>query len=173
MLSGFLRSYAPTRSSFALSDILRIAPPRKGAADHYETCTVYLASGKEIQIARSEADDIMARAIHVIPAEPHTNALHFDLEGGGIFRTPIIAWALCADGELRLITPTGMNDGMDDESVERGPYAELPDGRVCGVGQFVEPSSADSAGEMLSKLQQIRENELAYEAKMRTEREAK
>ena len=43
-------------------------------------------------------------------------------------KTPVIGWALCVDGNVRPVTPQGVNDGQTDRDVT--VFVEMPDGSV-------------------------------------------
>lgn len=58
-------------------------------------------------------------------------------------RTRVIAWALCFDGEVRPVTPNGVNDGNG-----RDVYVELADGSIEAVGEWVDPCGFADADEM-------------------------
>jgi hypothetical protein len=80
-------------------------------------------------------NDFMRSAVQITPAEPGTNLIHMNSGGeADIFFTPVIAWALCVDGEMRPVTPSGVGDSCGEPP--NGWHTLMPDGRVVAASSW-------------------------------------
>lgn len=107
-----------------------------------EMADVRLLDGSTREQLGGSWNDFMRSAVQIIPAEPGTNLIHMD--GGSeadIFFTPVIAWALCVDGELRPVTPSGVGDSCGEPGV--GWHVLMPDGRVTAASSWNDGLSDD------------------------------
>lgn len=96
-------------------------------------------------------DRLLSRAVQLIPAEPGWNLVVAWMENNiaHVRRTPVIAWALCGDGEIRPVTPGGIGDGDHRGPWERfGHYVETANGQIIAAGPDLEPSSFAGVGEL-------------------------
>lgn len=92
-------------------------------------------NGNSAQVGNHMVEQLLLRPVQLIPAVPGTNwctawTIGDDPAEWGIMRSPVIAWALCADGVVRAVTPAGVNDGRTDRFIE--VYVEMPDGSIHG-----------------------------------------
>ncbi|MDP5279932.1 hypothetical protein Q9Q95_13435 [Sphingomonas sp. DG1-23] len=100
--------------------------------------------------------------VQLVPAEPGWQLCRIWFgegdEGPGVGFSPIIAWAQCVDGEMRPVTPCGVNDGGDDP--ERGIYVRTPDGRIEPASSWGDGRLFEHAGEFLEHYVAEREAQL-------------
>jgi hypothetical protein len=111
---------------------------------------VILRSGDEYYVPAHEFEAWQEQPVQLMPAEPGTTLLDIqveNLDAPEIYRTPLIAWAICRDGSIRVVTPSGVDD--DGSTPRHGFYVEMPDGRVCAAGSGMAIVNFDSAQEML------------------------
>lgn len=156
MMSGFIENYGVDgRPAIAIAEIERIGPPRPRQEPYCAVRTATLRSGAAYELNDFEVDQLMRRAVQLLPAAPDTWLLSVDIhreEGdayGETFRAPVIAWALCVDGEIRAVTPNGVNDGRGDHvEGSGGHHVLMPDGTVQGVGEHAEPCCAADVEEL-------------------------
>lgn len=120
-----------------VAEISGIGSPRKGKYGSDER-VVTMRDGARHTISDSTLHRIIMRPVHIVPAEAGTFHLSAWRAKGKIIvhRTPVVGWAVCADGEVRPVTPHGVFDlgGPDAET-----YVLMPDGKVNGVGEHTEP----------------------------------
>ncbi|MFC0304421.1 hypothetical protein ACFSTI_29430 [Rhizorhabdus histidinilytica] len=94
---------------------------------------ITLSNGEGLIVETSDVSILLERPIQLIPAPIGTSICHFNDEDWNAHRAQVIAWALCADGEVRPVTPAGVND-----SECLGPHenliVELPDGTCHETG---------------------------------------
>lgn len=134
---------------YPLAHIRRISPVQtdsKGWSFHHVKIDGVDGS---VQIGESQVDEeILHRPIQLMPAESGTSLLRVWVENGvgKLGRTPIVAWALCFDGQIRVVTPQGVDDGSTTEAA----YVGMPDGSVQSVGMYAEPVFFASAEEYLA-----------------------
>jgi hypothetical protein len=123
-----------------ISEISRIYQPRYTDAMPYRQ--IALQNNQRAELSDREADQLLMRPVQLLPALPGTSVLHAtELP---VLRAPVIAWALCLDGEVRAVTPAGINDRcIEDGEV----WIETADGKVYGVG-VSEPCSAADVDEL-------------------------
>ncbi|MFV0922761.1 hypothetical protein ACR720_04645 [Sphingomonas parapaucimobilis] len=134
------------RMSYPLSRITRIT--RKDKAQIGDMAYYVRLEGEETsdEISEYTHSNIMAHPLQLLPAEPGTKALRAYADGGdeGVDKTPVIAWALCFDGSIRIVTPAGVDDGRMWR--DGTGYVEMPDGTVHAVGEldYVSFDSVDA-----------------------------
>lgn len=150
------------RRMYSLSDVDWIGPERdlsNGRSVH-DVKIKGVADSTEIGVY--EHNRMLMTPLQLIAAEKDTYLLDIWLEGDimGGSRTPVIAWALCADGETRPVTPQGVSDGI--EAPGRNHYVAMPDGSVHATSTYAE---VKRYGDVLA----YREGELAV---LRAEQEA-
>lgn len=61
---------------------------------------VALSNGEDLVADSSDVSILLERPVHLIPASPGTSICHLNSEDWSIYRAQVIAWALCADGEV-------------------------------------------------------------------------
>lgn len=88
-------------------------------------------------------DRIISHPLQLIPAAPGIDALLVSVGEGdpSVIRTPVIAWARCFDGSIRVVTPAGVDDGHIWKEGEG--YVQMPDGSVHAVGEYSSISRFD------------------------------
>lgn len=146
MMIGF---YERLNDVIRINDIVRIGPERdNGHGVKVRDCT--LADERSKVLFKFEADEILRRPVQLIPAQPGTQICRADPtspSGPTVYRDQLIAWALCLDGEIRVVTPAGVNDGCGEP--QEGIHVEMPDGKIVGVGEYTDPCAFDDADAML------------------------
>lgn len=97
-------------------------------------------------LLKYQADGILQTPVQLIPAEPGTRVIRVFDQEPKVWYARVIAWALCLDGEIRAVTPNGINDGIgyDGEA-----YVEMPTGEIEAVGEWTDPCRFDSADDMI------------------------
>lgn len=104
-------------------------------AHNVEMAEVRLLDGSTREQLGISWQDFMRSAVQIMPAEPGTNLIH-QADGGeaDIFFTPVIAWALCVDGDMRPVTPAGVGDNCGEPP--NGWHVLMPDGRVVAASSW-------------------------------------
>lgn len=114
------------------------------------TREIHITDAASLEADAFDVDLMLKRPVQLMPAEPGVRLLYFDVNDPKdlfVGRTPLIAWALCLDGEIRPVTPAGVDDGSVEP--EAGWYVEMPDKRVFCTNDFTGPSSFEKAEEAL------------------------
>jgi hypothetical protein len=146
MLNHFITSW--DGSGYRSSDIERIGRTLKDK-DGWQFRVIHMRDGSTNKLDDTRVDELLAAPAQLIPALPGTSLIRV-LVGGGvpgeILREPAIGWALCNDGEVRIVTANGVSGGGNPEAET---WAEMPDGSVQAVGQWTEPAWFKGAAEML------------------------
>lgn len=108
-----------------------------------------MTDGTTVRTA-GELPDFMERAVQIIPAEAGWNVIHAWHDSGGMrtLRYPLIAWALCIDGQIRAVTPTGVSDGLAGGWDTPPIYVETNRGQILAVGLDVDPPTYDTVEEL-------------------------
>lgn len=146
---GFLS--LPSHRMLPLSRIKLIGKQQKREGRMLATCTIDLFDSASIEVEAYEVDLLLKRPVQLLPAEAGIQLLAFDVrdvENPFVGRTPLIAWALCVDGETRPVTPAGVDDGGDEPN--DGWYVEMPDKRVFCTNAFSGIGVFDNAGQALA-----------------------
>jgi hypothetical protein len=123
-----------SRGSVPMSRIVRATPSADG-----KRMVVDIDSDGDDRSASlpiTSWDYELGRAVHSLtPAAPGTFALWGHLAQGEhkVSQSTVIAWAICADGELRPVTTEGVNDGSGDSLPILHPNGCVD---VVGVGTF-------------------------------------
>ena len=100
-----------------------------------EMADVRLIDGSQQEQLGGSWNDFMRSAVQITPAEPGTNLIHMNSGGeADIFFTPVIAWALCVDGDMRPVTPSGVGDSCGEPG--NGWHVLMPDGRVTAASSW-------------------------------------
>ena len=101
--------------------------------------------GKSVSLSPSELDMFLMRPTQLIPALAGTYVLNIWIEEGStageVYKSAVVAWALCFDGEVRPVTPYGVNGG---HSVISTVHVELPDGSVRSTSVHDENPTFDN-----------------------------
>ncbi|MDQ0249212.1 hypothetical protein J2W22_001259 [Sphingomonas kyeonggiensis] len=94
-----------------------------------EVADFILTDGTELKNFGPIWEGLWRLPTQLIQAEPGWKLCDIWVEGEpGMRLTPIIAWAYCVDGEIRPVTPCGINDGLADPAM--GIFVQRPDGAV-------------------------------------------
>jgi hypothetical protein len=146
MLTSLHETYS--LGTFRPGDILSIEDAVTSTDGRADTHLVKLDGGRSARLLTNEVFAIMRRPVQLLPAEPGTCHIWAGVdrpEDGGeywVMTTPVIAWALCVDGEVRFVTARGVNDAGSGHYDEL--YIETPGGSIQGAGRDYEhPFFAD------------------------------
>jgi hypothetical protein len=138
MLNGFLP--LPHDRFVPIAQIAMIGTEVKNPGRAYDARKITLTDGRELEAISYDVAQILRQPVQLMPSEPGVQLLHFDPGGKDgetwVGRTPIIAWALCADGEIRVVTPSGVDDGVTEP--DQGWFVEMPDGRVFSANRWAD-----------------------------------
>lgn len=95
---------------------------------------VFLEGGDEGYAYEHVVEGLLKRPVQLIPAEPGSKLIWTDIETDGpvVSPSPLIARALCVDGEVRPVTPAGIDDGMGNPRF--GWFVQMPDGQFWHTG---------------------------------------
>jgi hypothetical protein len=125
-------------------------------AEHY---LLQLHSGGEpLKLFPFDFAELEARPVHLMPVEPGTRLLtvfvgQTEDEQPFVDKSPVIAWALCVDGQVRPVTPAGVVRGFNPASSGNWypDYLELPDGAIHQFGYDAEPENFDSIAVVIAR----------------------
>lgn len=92
-------------------------------------------------ITADQQDRIQGYPLQLIPAQSGTYALHADVVDGEVqhHQVPVISWARCLDGSIRIVTPAGIDDGHVWS--EGSGYVLMPNGTVQAVSEYIADTS--------------------------------
>lgn len=138
-------------ASHSLASIVGLGP-EKADAHGNATRELFLCEGKVTRLTARAIDQLLERPVQLLPAERGTELCHWDLDEQDpeIWYRAVIAWALCVDGEIRPVTPCGVNDGSSEPT--QGNFVKLPDGRITAVGAYGDVCGFDDAAGLLKHL---------------------
>lgn len=125
-------------------------------AEHY---LLKLHSGGEpLKLFAFDYAALEARPVQLMPVEPGTRLITVfaglaDDEKPIIDKAPIIAWALCVDGQVRPVTPAGVSRGFNPASSSNWypDYIELPSGAIHQFGYDAEPEDFVSVAVVIER----------------------
>lgn len=146
-MMGFVE-FAWPDISVAASEIIAIGRPQKTARGGEER-TLTMRNGDEHTVSTYTTERLLMRPLQMIAAEPGTYHLRTWRDKGefGVIKTPVVGWGLCADGDVRPVTPQGVHDCADRDT---STYVLMPDGSVQSVGEHTEPVWFDTEEEYLA-----------------------
>ncbi len=135
---------ADWRTSYPLSRILSI---RDAGSDDQGTRSYHLVlKGDEgsAQISAFTYNRIASSPLELMPAQQGIEALSvwFDEGVAQVNKSPVIAWARCFDGSIRIVTPAGVDDGH--LWTEGQGYILMPDGVVRATGEYLDFTEFES-----------------------------
>lgn len=152
---GLVESYGDICT---LSDIKAVQHhhERPRQAEHY---LLQLHSGGEpLKMFAVDYAALEARPVQIMPAESGTRLLTVfggftDDEQPFVDKLPVIAWALCFDGQVRPVTPAGVNRGYNPASLGDWypDYLELPNGDIHQFGFEAEPENFENVGAVIKR----------------------
>ena len=129
---------------------------RPRQAEHY---LLQLHSGREpLKMFAFDYAALEARPVQLMPAEPGTRLLtvfvgQTEDEVPFVDKLPVIAWALCIDGQVRPVTPAGVVRGFNPASSGNWypDYLELPNGAIHQFGYDAEPEDFVSVAMVIER----------------------
>jgi hypothetical protein len=129
---------------------------RPRQAEHY---LLQLHSGGEpLKLFAFDYAALEARPVQLMPVEPGTRVItvyggHAENEKPIVDKAPIIAWALCIDGQVRPVTPAGVSRGFNPASSGNWypEYLELPNGAIHQFGYDAEPEDFMSVAMVIER----------------------
>lgn len=136
--------------AFALADIVSIGDPVVPGEGKAAICLLKLTGDRSARLLDFEVSDLMLRPVQLLPAEPGTCRVYGEIEEHPTtWDEPVIAWALCVDGQIRIVTPNGV---VTDKHCD--VHIETPGGSIQGVGQWNEEASFDNRAAYVEWLHQ-------------------
>ena len=152
---GLVESYGDICT---LSDIKAVQHnhERPRQAEHY---LLHLHSGGEpLKLFGVDYAALEARPVQIMPAEAGTHLLTVfgafnEDEQPFVDRLPVIAWAVCLDGQVRPVTPAGVSRGYNPASFGDWypDYLELPNGAIHQFGYDAEPENFESMAAVIKR----------------------
>lgn len=131
------------RTSLPLSKIEKIS--EAGTDKHGQPIyRIHMEGGGSGELSGFAHTRIASTPLQLVPANPGIEALMIDATEGEPYvnRSPVIAWARCFDGSVRIVTPAGVDDGHMWK--EGQGYVLMPDGSVHSVGEYLDVCRFDS-----------------------------
>lgn len=125
-------------------------------AEHY---LLELHSGGEpLKLFAFDFAALEARPVQLMPVEPGTRLITVfgGLAGDEptfVDKAPVIAWALCIDGQVRPVTPAGVIRGFNPANSGNWypDYLELPSGAIHQFGYDAEPQDFGSVAVVIAR----------------------
>lgn len=125
-------------------------------AEHY---LLQLHSGGEpLKLFAFDYAALEARPVQLMPVEPGTRLITVygglaEDEKPLLDKAPIIAWALCIDGQVRPVTPAGVSRGFNSANSGNWypEYLELPNGAIHQFGYDAEPENFVSVAAVIER----------------------
>jgi len=144
---------ADWRTALPLSSIAKLSRVHKPRQDDH-TYEVLTQDGRTIGLSDNAYDQLVAAPLQLMPAQPGILALYASFDGDEPYvqKTPVIAWALCFDGSVRVVTPAGVDDGHIWE--DGHGYVLMPDGTVEAVGAYSDQRSFETFDKWLAHEQE-------------------
>jgi hypothetical protein len=145
-------------------------------AEHY---LLQLHSGGEpLKLFAFDYAALEARPIQLMPVEPGTLLITVfggpaENEAPFVDKAPIIAWALCFDGQVRPVTPAGVSRGFNPASSGNWypEYLEFSNGAIHQFGYDAEPEDFGSVAVVIER-ETRRQRNYAAERKARATAQA-
>jgi len=145
-------------------------------AEHY---LLQLHSGGEpLKLFAFDYAALEARPVQLMPVEPGTLLITVfggpaENEAPFVDKAPIIAWALCFDGQVRPVTPAGVSRGFNPASSGNWypEYLEFPNGAIHQFGYDAEPEDFGSVAVVIER-ETRRQRNYAAERKARATAQA-
>ncbi|USU06915.1 hypothetical protein NF699_09720 [Sphingomonadaceae bacterium OTU29LAMAA1] len=131
------------RTSLPLSKIEKIT--EAGAGKHGQpNYRIHMDGGGSEELSGHAYTRIASTPLQLIPATAGIEALAVGIDDGEhwVNRAPVIGWARCFDGSIRIVTPAGVDDGHMWK--EGQGYVLMPDGSVHSVGEYLDVCRFDS-----------------------------
>ena len=130
-----------------LSDIASIGPEHKDAKG-VVLRDVRLKAGANRTAYAQDMSQLLHRPLQLIPAAAGTFVVRVWIDNGvgEASRTMVIAWANCVDGEVRPVTPQGVETDLPNGTT----YVMMADGTVQSVGQWADVVWFDNLDEFIA-----------------------
>ncbi len=131
------------RTSLPLSKIEKIT--EAGSDKHGQSnYRIHMEGGGSGDLSGYAYTRIASTPLQLISATPGIEALMVNVDDGEPYvnRAPVIGWARCFDGSIRIVTPAGVDDGHMWK--EGQGYVLMPDGSVHSVGEYLDVIRFDS-----------------------------
>ncbi len=159
---------ADWRTALPLSSIAKLSRVHKPRNDDH-TYEVVTQDGRTIGLSDNAYDQLVGAPLQLMPAQPGILALYASFDGDGpyVHKTPVIAWALCFDGSVRVVTPAGVDDGHVWK--DGHGYVLMPDGTVEAVGAYSDQRSFETFDKWLAHEKE--DNQLQVRGQTATERD--
>lgn len=171
---GFVESYGDICT---LSDIKAVqhVDELPSRAEHY---LLHLHStARPLKLFAVDYASLEARPVQLMPAEPGLRLITVfggmtEDESPFVDKTPIIAWALCLDGQVRPVTPAGVSRGYNPASLGDWypDYLEMANGAIHQFGYDAEPEDFESVGAVIERETRRQRN---YEAERKAHADAR
>lgn len=132
---------------FPIGDVASIEnlPPQSNQAERYR---VKRQSGASTSLFTWEYRELMERPVQLLPADQGTELLRpYVDEEPFVDALPVLAWALCFDGEMRPVLPSGVHGRH--EAHPFNDFLQLPDGRIFEFGREAEPDALQNKAEVI------------------------
>lgn len=114
-------------------------------------------SGGSVTLEPWEYRELMTRPVQLCPAEPGTKLVipfvSENAEDDVADTVPILNWALCVDGKVRPVLPTGVRRGHDIDIHLRHwtpDYIQAPDGSIYAEGYEADHDRYDTVDAVLA-----------------------
>jgi len=96
---------------------------------------------------------LASRPVQLLPANPPVELVCWnDDDELEIWFEPVIAWALCFDGQVRPVTASGVCNGSDYQD----DYVRYPDGRISAIGSTAYIVGFDDTDALRTHLLDVR-----------------
>jgi hypothetical protein len=157
------------QNSVPLSKIERIA--HTGTDKHGQPqYRIFMDGGGSGELSGFAYTRIASTPLQLVPANPGIEALMVDVDGDETYvnRSPVIAWARCFDGSVRIVTPAGVDDGHMWK--EGQGYVLMPDGSVHSVGEYLDVIRFDNLDAYVAY--EVDQHRVRAEARTLAEQEA-
>lgn len=144
-----------SHASYPLAGIQRLGCERQTTDGITLRYLRHEAEEDAVQISGYEANRILQAPVQLLQAQPGTFVLWAwrDYGVAQVGKRAVIAWALCFDGEIRCVTPQGVNDG--DGPTTGDVYVEMPDGSVQAQCPYAEHRDFDNVAAYLAHHQKV------------------
>jgi hypothetical protein len=147
---GLVESFGEAFSISDIGSVVRVERQPRSAEHHVIKRTSGEVSGRLYGL---DYDDLLGRPVQLVSAETGTSLLIVFVSDDDAFavRIPVLAWALCMDGQVRPILPSGVRRRYSESTADWHPdYVEMPDGSIYEFGFEADTDRYDSVDEVLA-----------------------
>lgn len=137
-----------------LSDIEAINERHASADWPNQDRYIKMRGGETFLASEHSVAALLRRPTQLVPAQPGVCLIRMGFDDGQEWedREPLIAWAICLDGEVRPVVPHGIYNDAN-----RAVFVEMPDGTIFGVGSDADPYKYADAAEMREHFRRLQE----------------